>query len=534
MRLNLGRNATPGERDPHVVDAGQFTPGTPWAPEEKNMVQVRNYDAGTRPRKQPKQRRGPDQQRDTFSGAMLSLAGVVIAASAVGAGYVSYGSQKLSAITYLAGADKGHHRAAIIAALPDAGWISMALIGLVAALRARSSLRARVGVLLFFGLSLAAQVICVPKTTTGDLNWRALLIAVIAPIALAWMLESFVVEVRGWAAARLNLEIDESPILAGAIRGLGRGIRAGARFPLWLSRLVLAPKETGSELKSWFLDEAPIAPGRTRASMRADEAVERAGTAEGIAGEVRKQSAERIAQVQQTAAEQVAQLRSEVEQAREDAAERIAQAQQAAAEQVAQLRMETEQVQAAAAEQAERARREAEDRTAAALTQTGREAGQVRAEADRQIEQAREQMSAQLQEIRRSHEQQLAAQSRDAGSEMDRIRRQAQVDLQQLSRRTESEMQELKNRTAALQGENRRLQQELELLSGTATSKARLIAAYERLRLAGDPRYGNRASVSQIARELYEDAGLQSEGTARDYLAKHLSELDVDAVGALR
>jgi F0F1-type ATP synthase membrane subunit b/b' len=370
---------------------------------------------------------------------MLGLAGVVIAASAVGAGYVSYGSQKLFAIAHLAGADKGHHRASIIAGLPDAGWIAMALVGLVAALRGRSSFRARCGVLLFFGLSLAAQVMYAPKTTGGHWDSKALLVAVIAPIALAWMLETFIVEVRHWAAVLYNLDLDETPILTTAAYGLGRGVRAAARFPLWVIRLALAPKETGTGVKDWFLDEAPLAPGRTRASLRADEAVARAGTAEQIAAQAKQQAAALVEQAQADAAEQVAQIRTEAEQVR---------------------------------------------------TQTGQ-----------QTELAHRQMTAQLQELTRRHEAQLTDQAH-----------QAQAHAEQLAAD--------KNELA---GQVDRLREELELLSGTTTGKARLHALYEQLGRDGDPRYLDRTRVREVAKELHLRAGLRSEGTADAYLREYIA-----------
>ena len=383
LRDRVGR--ADHQEGPVVVDAGRVAPGAPWGARAEGVREVRHY--GVRPGKDAQD--GDRRKRDPWSGPMLGLAGVVIAASAVGAGYVSYGSQKLFAIAHLAGADKGHHRASIIAALPDAGWIAMALVGLVAALRGRSSFRARCGVLLFFGLSLAAQVMYAPKTAKGHWDTKALLVAVIAPIALAWMLETFIVEVRHWAAVLYNLDLDETPILTTAAHGLGRGVRAASRFPLWIVRLALAPKETGTGVKDWFLDEAPLAPGRTRASMRADEAVARAGDAEQIAEQARKQAAELIEQAQTAAADQIAQARAE------------------ANEQVAQIRAEAEQATRAAAERAE-----------TALTQSGEQTAQTRAEAQQQIEEIRAQMTAQLQELTRKHEAQLAEQARQADANL--------------------------------------------------------------------------------------------------------------------
>jgi hypothetical protein len=474
---------------PVVVDAGEVAPGAPWGARTDGVREVRHY--GVRPRKE---NQDGDQRRDPWSGPMLVVAALVIAASAVGAGYVSYGSQKLFAIAHLAGADKGHHRAAIIAALPDAGWIAMALVGLVAALRGRSSFRARTGVLLFFGLSLAAQIMYAPKDPNGDWDVKALLVAVIAPIALAWMLESFIVEVRYWGALRYGLDLDETPILTAAARGLARGVRALARFPLWVVRLVLAPKETGTGVKDWFLDEAPLAPGRTRASMRADEAVARASDAEQIAAQAKAQAAELIEQAQKAAADQIAQARAE------------------AAQQVEQIRAEAEQATRAAAEQAEKARREADERAAQALTQSGEQTAQTRAEAQQQVEQIRAEMAARLTELNREREAQLAQRDREAEGRLERMRTEAREQIERLT----ADKNELASQVD-------RLREELELLSGNTTAKARLRALYEQLGRDGDPRYLDRTKIRELAGELAPRAGMRSIGTAdayiRDYIA---------------
>jgi hypothetical protein len=354
---------------PQIVDAGPISPGSPWGPRENNVREVRHYKAGGNSSDRPA------GDRDVLSGGLLVLAGVIIAASAVGAGYVSYGSQKLFALAHLAGADKGHHRASIIAALPDAGWIAMALVGLVAALLGRSSLRARVGILLFFGLSLAAQVMYAPKTAKGGWDSQALLVAVIAPIALAWMLETFVVEVRRWAAERRGLSIDESPIITSAVYGLGRGLRAGLRFPLWLVRLCLDWDGSKAGVREWVLDVAPLAPGRTRASMRADEAVARAGTAEEIAAQAKQQAATLIEEAQQAAAAQVSQIREE----------------------------------------------------------TGQETDTVRRQAAQQAEQMRAQMAAQLKEITRRHEQQTTRLVHEADARTERLHTEANAQIERLT-----------------------------------------------------------------------------------------------------
>jgi hypothetical protein len=57
------------------------------------------------------------------------------------------------------------------------------------------------------------------------------------------------------------------------------------------------------------------------------------------------------------------------------------------------------------------------------------------------------------------------------------------------------------------------------------SKRAQLIKAYEDLGNAGDPRYGDRAQVSPLAKELGERVGLQW-GSARTYLGRHLATLE--------
>ncbi|SDQ03127.1 Protein of unknown function [Thermostaphylospora chromogena] len=136
---------------------------------------------------------------DRLPGSLLVGASLLVVAALIGAGIVGYEAQRLFALAHNhigPETEADRLRAVIIAALPDVGWVAMALVALVAALRGQSSLRARVGVVVFFGLSLGAQVLYAPRTLEG------ILVAIIAPVAMAWMLETLVVEVRRWAAAR--------------------------------------------------------------------------------------------------------------------------------------------------------------------------------------------------------------------------------------------------------------------------------------------------------------------------------------------
>lgn len=397
ISLRRGGSAEP---PPHVNGSHpEREPLAPWSPAE-GVREIRHYKVSPRG--------ASDEGRDRLSGGLLVGAGVIIAVALIGAGYVSYDAQRRFAVAHLA--DHSDTSARIIAALPDAGWIAMALVALVAALRGRSSLRARIGVLLFFGLSLGAQLMYAPATTAGRL------VAIIAPISLAWMLETLIIEVRRWAAARRSLDVDETPILTGVLLGAGRALRGLVGLALWMIRLLLDRRGTWGGVRDWVLDTAPLAPGRTRASLTAAAALKQATSAEQIAQQARDE-----------ATRQVAEITAAVEGERAELAERIA--------------------------ETERTAREAE----------------------------REQAAAALAELRAA----LHA-ARDEAERLEAER------------------------------------QRLAALAAVPTGRARLIALYERLREAKDPRYMDRAAAAEVARELYEAAGLRSEGTARTYLYDHI------------
>ncbi|WP_093256631.1 DUF2637 domain-containing protein [Thermostaphylospora chromogena] len=400
---------------------------------------------------------------DRLPGSLLVGASLLVVAALIGAGIVGYEAQRLFALAHNhigPETEADRLRAVIIAALPDVGWVAMALVALVAALRGQSSLRARVGVVVFFGLSLGAQVLYAPRTLEG------ILVAIIAPVAMAWMLETLVVEVRRWAAARRGLTIDETPILTGVLRAAVGLVRALLGILLWLVRLVLAPRSTFDGVREWVLDTAPIAPGRSLASMRAAEAAERAAMATADVERIRKAEAEARAAIEARAASELEALRAEREQA-----------ERAAAQEVARVRQEAEarlqaMAEANAAEQAEHANR---------IADLSRELATVRAELDR---------------------------ARAQAARMER----AEAMVQQL--RTDLS-------TA---------QETYSLLERYAGARAIARTRYEGLRLAGDPRYGDPAYLSELARD-WAPSLHRSESTVRRYLADHLADPHAAAGG---
>lgn len=439
---------------PHV-NGGLIDPDADWNTED-GIREVRVF--GVRDKAEPDR-----PERDLLSGTLLAVAGVIIAVSLAGAGYIAYEAQRLFTLEHNGG---DRTRAAIEAGLADAGWAAMALIALVAALKGRSSLRARAGVVLFFGLSLGAQVMFAEPTIEGYL------VAVIPPIVLAWMLESFVVEVRRWAINRRGLDLDESPILGSLFGWIFRLPRTCGRLGLWLLRLVIDRKGTVGGAKTWVLETAPIAPGRTLMTQRAAAALEQAGTAEQAAQRARAEALAEVEQIREAS-------RAEIEKAREIS------------------RTEVEQI---------------------------REASQA------EIEKARAQTDGRITAMEEQHEARLADVFRQAEEEMGR--REAAADQQR-----EAIEEQLHQRAAQVQRLEKQvglLLRETELLMESATAKARLITLYERLGAAGDIRYLDRSAIAEVARELYVQAGLSSEGTARAYLGEYIeSGASSQRVGAM-
>jgi len=417
-------------------------------------------------------------QGDKLAGGLLTGASLLVVAALIGAGIVGYEAQRLFALAHNHTAPDAtaadHLRAVIIAAIPDVGWVAMALVALVAALRGQSSLRARVGVVMFFALSLGAQVLYAPRTVEG------LLVAVIAPVAMAWMLETLIVEVRRWAANRRGLEISETPILTGALLAAVRLVRLLLGILMWLVRLGFSPGSTFGGLREWVLDTAPIAPGRSLASMRAAEAAAHAETAHATVERVRQEAKEERQALEARVADERQKAEDRLRRIEQEAADRIAAAEQAATEQADTARRE-------AAEEVARVRAEAEARlrrlTETSATDAGKAADQIAG------------LQGELAEVR---------------GQLDR------------ARGAELRVQQAEQTARSLRGQLTGLQATMQTLQRYAGARAVLRTRYEMLRAAGDPRYGDANAVRQLAEEWAPDAGVTEE-TARRYLTQHIA-----------
>ncbi|MBB4920883.1 DUF2637 domain-containing protein [Streptosporangium saharense] len=465
ISLRRRNRADDGERPVNGHDH-EIQPLTPWTGGD-GVREIRHYRVSPRA---TANEAGSDRKAGPggrLAGGLLVAAGVIIAAALVGAGYVSYEAQRKFAAAHLTDQADADLAARIIAALPDAGWIAMALVALVAALLGRSSARARLGVVLFFALSLGAQLMYAPRTPEG------ILVAVIAPVALAWMLESLIVEVRRWAAARQGLDIAETPILTAVAGGLWRLLRGLVGLLLWGVRLLLDKRGTWGGVRDWVLDTAPLAPGRTRASMAAAAALEQAVSAEkqaelerAHAGElVERERTEMAARLDQMEA-QVRAEREQLQEAQQDLDRRLAETEQAARAEVrAAADAEVADLQTALAE--------------------------IRAEIHRE----RTRFAAEVSSVREAERAEARALADRMQADLDRAHRQLNAQREECARLAE--------------------------LASVPTGRARLIALYDRLQ-GVDSRYGDPAQAAALARELYEQAGLKSEGTARTYLYEHI------------
>jgi hypothetical protein len=140
--------------------------------------------------------------------------------------------------------------AAIEAAIPDAGALIFAALGVALALQGRRALRARALNAACIAVSLAMNALAAGH------GWRDLAIWVIPAAIYALASDTLIGVVRAQALARQRadrsgLGEDTSDLLA-----------AVGSAALWLLRLVLACPSTLRGFRAWVVEECPVAPGR--------------------------------------------------------------------------------------------------------------------------------------------------------------------------------------------------------------------------------------------------------------------------------
>ena len=497
--------------------------------------EIHHYGPGIgRPR--PNVHRAPEDTApvsDRISAGSLVVAGILIALGILGGIGVVYDAQFQFALLHN---HENKAAAHIQAAVPELVWIAMALVGLSQALRGRKSARVTSHILLFFSLSMGAQLMYAMPNPGGYL------VAVITPLALAILLETFIDGVYRWAKARDGELPEERSILATVGKVLRRipklfwllptallvgfildfhGTAQGTRavllavvpwawlvllaYPLaWLIRLWLDQESTKTGLADWLKDHIPYAPGRTKVqddALRAREDAEVAGR--------KLQSAEQIAE----------QMVRKAERDRD----------QAIADQRAEHITETDRLGAEFAEQMAELRRTAAENLAKQREAFTRQIGEL----EERLHSLDEGSGVALREAREDAQRQLSS----AQSEFERLReadqrkaaqqvRALQADYERKLSEATAQATEAFNHLRVSSTQVQELTAQVEKMRGAASGRDRLIWAYEELGRRGDPRFGDRSEVRNIVHELLQDPaiGLQSENTAWNYITKFLDE----------
>jgi hypothetical protein len=146
--------------------------------------------------------------------------------------------------------------AAVEAAIPDAGAVIFAALGVALALHGKRALRPRALNVACIGISLAMNALAAGR------GWRDLAIWIMPAAVYAVASDTLISVVRARVLARQRADgtglADDTPDLLAALGG-------GA---LWLLRLALAGPSTLRGFRAWVVEECPVAPGRKAASAQ--------------------------------------------------------------------------------------------------------------------------------------------------------------------------------------------------------------------------------------------------------------------------
>jgi hypothetical protein len=460
-------------------------------PDPRSGVRVLNYRPGGRGRGEQK-----DRAATWLRNAMIAL-GLLAAAAAV----VSFEAQYR--MVYAAKHLKSI--AALEAGIPDVSAVVFAALGIALALQGRRALRPR-------ALNVAAVATSIGMNYLAAASgWRDAAIWVMPSIAYAVASDTAIGVIRAYVLARQeqlseDLADDETTPLAvlGAVL-------------LWLLRLTLAAPSTLAGFRAWAVDTCPVAPGSSVAGQRALQA---------------RADADQLAISAAAATEDASQARADAETARLELQDRMA-AHEA----------ELARIRAAAARTAEEAHTSGQAQVAAAAAErdeavaTAARASAVAEASGQEAQRLREETArhqAQAQAAQREREQAMAAAGSTAQAsalarqaaelaqaELTRTRTEAEQHAAQLRKDAERERTELRTAyQASTQALTAGRPGSRAGRGRPGSKRAQLVEAYEALRGA-DPRYGNRAVVSQVAKELAPAAGLEW-GSARTYLYRHL------------
>jgi hypothetical protein len=440
-------------------------------------------------------RGGKDAAAKDRGGAWLRNAMIALGLLAAAAAVVSFEAQYR--MVYAA---KGVRLVAVLeAGIPDVSAVVFAALGIALALQGKRALRPR-------ALNVAAVATSIGMNYLAAASgWRAAAIWVMPSVAYAVASDTAIGVIRAYAIARqrqLREDLADDEVTPLAI--------LGGLF-LWWLRLALAPRSTLTGFRGWVVDSCPVAPGQTVAGRRADEAGR-------LVKELAGQAAQAQAAIETARADHGAELervRCEIEQTRAaaqaEAAAALAERDRAAdvAAQRAQDAVRAQQAAESARAELERTREDASQQVAQMRADAGRERDDLRA--------ALEARSTALEAARneaRARADQAAGEAERARGERDQAARaaaEAQGRLSQLAARAATATPDSKLTPARREKRNGRGE----------SKRARLIEAYQGLGRGGDPRYGDRAQVSPVAKELAPAAGLEW-GSARTYLYRHL------------
>jgi hypothetical protein len=285
------------------------------------------------------------------AGWWLRGAAGVLGLLAVAAAVVSWQAQYVMVV----GVKHAAAVAAIEAAIPDAGAVIFAALGVALALHGKRALRPRALNAACVGISLAMNALAAGH------GWRDLAIWVMPAAVYALASDTLIGVVRAWVLARQQASgevlAEDGPTPLALVGSLA----------LWLLRLALAPRSTLTGFRGWVVRDCPVGPG-LRPGHVADLAA------------VRKEAVERIAVAAGQRDEAVGRAAAEARQARDEAAR--AQGAEAA------IRSELEQQQAEATRLAIHSHADAAREREATRTWAGQQLDALRAELQRAHEDA--------------------------------------------------------------------------------------------------------------------------------------------------
>lgn len=488
----------------------------------------------------------PKKPRDWGYGTAITLAFAGIIAVSAMTIYVSYEAQLVYTEDIKGDAEDQSLANQLAAASWDVAAAVFAVLALATAMRGDNPLRARIGNI----LCAAASVLMngarfAPPEMASALDWIGHLIVWVGPALLyAGTTDTIVLEIQRRSLERRSLDLEHTSIwsVLAIIVGGAFGVL------LWFGRFLLAPRETTRLARAWYLKEIAYAPGRTLEGDKAREALEAAAEAEGVAEEIERRSEATIAEaradyaaranaaeekarreIEATRAEEKARADEGIRSERQRATKAIEAERKRATEAVADAEARVKELQDGHAQTVQRLQDEYVANTRAMQDKHSAEVADLRS----QLERAGTDAGAATAELRNRYDRELTELRNNQRAEMQRMRDHAAVELErkESAHRTQlehkqHELVESSRRASELEAVNRALGEELEFMRQAASSKMRMRWLYRELGRQGDPRYGDKDHVREIAHELMPQAGMSvnSIGTAVGYLHDYLKE----------